>query len=295
MRPIYPILIALLANIALQASNPIKLDTIVVNRTDDNSLVYQHKLQSKSQLYQLAKLLDISKEELIKINNDAKDNDEVMVPLQMKNVITSKSQMAKDEDYLPVVYIVQAKDNLFRISRHYFFQALDELMTRNSLKDYNLSIGQHIHVGWLNVSLKDKAKIEVEEVQIAKFEAVVKDTILTVSDTSAIQSDIDIVKKDSSESIKVELINYSSSQGKGMWKKSMHDNGKLFVLHRTAKINSLIEVKNPMLNRSVHAKVAGRIPENLYPDDIEVFISPSTAKALGILDSNFFVELRYTK
>jgi hypothetical protein len=67
----------------------------------------------------------------------------------------------------------------------------------------------------------------------------------------------------------------------------------MFALHPTARVNSVIELHNPMMNRKVLAKVIGNIPPNTYPEEVKVIISPKTAKSLGVIDQRFFVKMRY--
>ncbi|MEO6191201.1 MAG: hypothetical protein ABIO44_13415, partial [Saprospiraceae bacterium] len=68
--------------------------------------------------------------------------------------------------------------------------------------------------------------------------------------------------------------------------------GKYFALCNYTKRGSQIEVYNPVLERSVLAKVVGRIPHN-YSSDIQVIVSSEVANALGSLGKKFFVYLRY--
>jgi hypothetical protein len=80
-------------------------------------------------------------------------------------------------------------------------------------------------------------------------------------------------------------------RGVAWWNKDMKD-PNMFALHRSAPLNSLIEIRNPMFDRSVWAKVIGTIPPT-YTEDISVIVSPGVAKYLGAIDGRFYVEMSY--
>jgi LysM repeat protein len=88
-------------------------------------------------------------------------------------------------------------------------------------------------------------------------------------------------------------IKLSESKGIAIWKNSGSGKNKMFALHATARINSYIELENPMMNRVVYAKVIGNIPPNTYPEEVKVIISPKTASSLGVVDQRFFIKMKY--
>jgi hypothetical protein len=56
-----------------------------------------------------------------------------------------------------------------------------------------------------------------------------------------------------------------------------------------------MEITNPMLHRTITAKVSGNIPPGLYQSHVGIVVSPSTARALGVLDQQFFARWRYVE
>jgi len=50
-----------------------------------------------------------------------------------------------------------------------------------------------------------------------------------------------------------------------------------------------------MNNRTVYAKVIGRIPSRAYGSDVETIITPYLADLLDAKDPRFFVEVKYLK
>jgi len=277
--------------------------------SDQNVLFYKHKLDKQDKIEDLSKLFGTDASQILKVNgsNDLSalsQQKEIIIPVSEKSLVTEENHKYDKQKYIPVVYQVRPKDNLFRIARHYFYQSLDDLMARNKMKDYNLSIGEKIHVGWLSTDAKDAINIDISSIVEGQYIELdkLKDADEEMIKEKVLEGEITDIELDSAamaiDSAALELIDpviYMASQGKGMWDRQVRDNGKLLALHQNAKIGSIIELKNNMLNRTIKAKVIGRIPKNVYPDDITVLVGPATAKSLGVIDAKFFVEIRYIK
>lgn len=88
-------------------------------------------------------------------------------------------------------------------------------------------------------------------------------------------------------------IKLRENKGIAIWKNNGSGKNKMFALHATARINSYIELENPMMDRVVYAKVIGHIPPNTYPEEVKVIISPKTAANLGVVDQRFFIKMKY--
>ena len=86
-----------------------------------------------------------------------------------------------------------------------------------------------------------------------------------------------------------------SQQGVAFWQKNSREDSDLYALHRTADIDSIIEITNPMKNRTIYAKVIGRVPDTAYENNVVVVISPLAAKLLGAKDPRFFVRVNYLR
>ena len=84
------------------------------------------------------------------------------------------------------------------------------------------------------------------------------------------------------------------SNGLAIWNKKLNVNG-VFVLNNEAKLYTLMELYNPLVNRKIVAKVIGRIPDNTYADNVKLILSPEAAKSLKAIDQRFFVKYKYLK
>lgn len=172
---------------------------------------------------------------------------------------------------IPVIYIVRPKETSFRIARLYFDMPIEALMMHNNLPSTDLGIGQKLIVGWYDhITAPDEHKEPG-----AGDLAVTADTTVIVVDPFGGEFP-------------------TAESGTGYWDKSYPDDGFMFAMHRDARINSLIEITNPMFSRSIMVKVIGRIPTT-YRKDIDIIVSPAVARKLGIIDSRFYVRLRYLR
>lgn len=92
--------------------------------------------------------------------------------------------------------------------------------------------------------------------------------------------------------LRTEGKNMTKASGKAAWT-SKGDPGKWMALHRTAPINSIIEIEDPRSRKTIYARVEGRIPDQLYDKNVIVVVSPLLVKAFGVRDKHFYVKTRY--
>jgi LysM repeat protein len=71
-------------------------------------------------------------------------------------------------------------------------------------------------------------------------------------------------------------------------------NGAMLALHNDAPVGSWIDVRNLMNNRTVRAKVVGRLPQNLDDSRAIVKLSQGAARELQAHDPKVLVEVVYT-
>jgi len=347
-------------------------DSIAIQKNDVLGLHYVHKLKAKQTIYSLGKFFNSSVNEILQYNVKKPDHifgigDEVLLAFNADVLLTDLDSPIFDHTpMLTVYYIVQPKDNLFRISREYFPQQMDHLMTNNRLRSFNLDIGQKLIVGWIplpmgsgephqyrpnrNAELVSVASISQidnvlthpetidkikqatvvveesdneeldssEELKLVKILsdlefsnsdlAVNADTdILTDEDLVTIDNE-DLAEKEEEGMIEEEIIEegmeevetkevvaplFHNRSGIAIWDKQIKDDQNLFVLHKSAKPNTIIELYYPLLNTHVQAKVVGNIPKGIYPKEVDVIISPKVAKTLGVIDGRFQIDMKF--
>ena len=85
----------------------------------------------------------------------------------------------------------------------------------------------------------------------------------------------------------------TSKKGIAYWDKKGKDYENLMVLHKSAEVNTLIKLTNPVNGLSTFARVVGKIPENAFKKDIDVVLSPAVARKIGAIDSRMQIAMTY--
>ncbi len=312
-------LVLLVGNTAIYSqsiSNPMfkNGDKINVLLTEHSESYYIHKIKKGQSLYALSKTFNVTLRDLYKLNflqegGTISIGQQIKIPINEDYLFKGSSlEGLVIEHFVPVYYKTMSKDNLFRISRVYFNQPTKDLVLRNNLKNDNLALGQDILIGWLPIDnfISSGNKEEFEE-EIEESNSVASTQEITSNDsTKEEDQDALIIPEltDASDEYPqgfnlslLGVLTYSKSMQEikklevANWNNSMPDNGNVYALHKSAILNSYIEMYNPILKRTVRAKVIGRIPYGAYTNDVSLVLSPRAAKELGALDNRFKVEV----
>ncbi len=365
---------------------------------EENSLVYfTLDIQKGQTLYSICKKYRVDIGDAL-VLNDLSDPAQISVGQKIRLPLNKKYFFPTNQEpnLSPVYYTVQPKETLFRVSKVYFSQDVKDMIERNQLTGFSLSIDQELIVGYFklgNVPTKSlassslivpeakvstpkettkeiettslekvKAKefspttieaeisasdeVEVNQIQNAKEPVArpdqiqkkskfikilpkthkkkeivletseprrasktnntieVEDTISDIETTEVGNSEAKleaVVKETIVTDIVEEMdelpveptMSHVSKKGTAYWDKNGTDYENLMVLHKTAAVNSLIKLTNPINKLSTFARVVGQIPPNAFRKNIEVVMSPAVAKKIGIRDSKFQVEMVY--
>ncbi len=291
-------------------------DKLYINLGENSELFYIHTVSKGHTIYSLSKAFNVPTAKIYSYNGLPEGStisleQELRIPLQDRQLYKGINlEHISQGHYIPVYYITQPKDNIFRISRVYFNQSTDDLIKRNKLKDNNLALGQDILIGWLLIDGKSSNLEEIEsefgEEQLEPQSNLDNiDLIGPVQDGSTvdiIENNLDSIELQYPSDFNPTLLGTVSFNKQmqmitrndvAFWDKTIPDNGTVFALHETALIDSYINVFNTNTRRSVRIKVIGRIPYGTYTNDIKLIISPRAAKQLGGLDRRFKVEVDY--
>lgn len=234
-----------------------------------------HPIKPKQTLFSISRYYNIGLEELFELNpafrNDPtlRVGSRVKIPIPNKAIKRYKSSTFKASENTSIYYVVQQGDNLYQISKRYFEMPVDSVAKRNRIKNNSIKPGQRLQMGWMGIEGFHPDWRPARPVT---------------------ESDVMKTQYTESKKGKKEI----SAQGVCFWPKDSKEKGSLYALHRDANIGSIISVNNPMGNRTVYAKVIGRIPEG-YERNIEIVLSPEAARKLGARDPRFFVKTKYLK
>lgn len=278
-----------------------------------NGYFYYHEIKKGHTIYSLSKTFNIPVQDIYRINEmDRKSpvsiGQVIKIPVDPSLLNQGLHSSNDPNSEIPVYYTVKPKETVFRVAKIYFNQEVETLKARNNITTNELEIGQHLLVGWLNTSTAHRPINEVQET----IEEYRNDGVLTrypsSSDSITTTHDSVYVVVDSTSTtfypagFRGDLLG-SKKFIKGMsihtentvahWDKTIPDNGVAYALHNEAKPNTYIELFNPNLNRTIRAKVIGKIPFGTYTSDVKLLVSPRAAKMLGGLDHRFRVRATF--
>ena len=249
---------------------------VFVTHGIENELEIFCTLEEFGSVYRISKFFNQSVDEILKINK-LNTSDEIRAEQRLKiDFDKSRISSKKSKGSIPLYYKVQDGETLYRIARTYLGQDINEFIERNDLISHTLKKDDILNIGYYpvnNIPEQTKSTVAMEVTTLVSKKDTVADKKNEIEET-----EVTYIKQKG-----IAIVNGKNSGGEG----------GLFVLHSEAKLNSEIEVYNPMRGRTVKAKVVGRIPEGRYTSDVNVVLSSATAKSLGALDNRFRVEIKY--
>jgi LysM repeat protein len=245
-----------------------------------------HRVAAKETLFSISRLYDVSVDE-IKTWNNLKDNalalgQELVIKKKSTNVVAATTQA------LNGVHTVAAKETLYSIARQYNI-SVQQLREWNSLSADEVKIGQTLFVTQPLYQKQDEIKLQTEVI-----------TKPEVKETTAINT----VKQEIKPEIKESTIRISENVagtdevkegGLAELIDGTDGNRKYLALHRTAKVGTILKVRNELNNREVFVRVAGPLPNIAANTNVVIKISKSAYDRLGAIDPRFRVEVTYYK
>lgn len=249
---------------------------VIVNEFQEKLII--HTFKEKQTIFSLAKFYGLKINELYYYNPELVNKEPLVgqaikIPVPNRSIVRERDTKFNMKYHAPVFYTVQKSEGLKKIAEGYFNMKIDTLKKRNKITTDNLKLGQKVLIGWINIK-----GIPVE--------------MRTVKGPALLQTLYRMKSQHQTESVGKKLV---TKRGTAYWQKESKIGGELYALHRDCPINSVIAIHNPMKNKTIYAKVIGKIPEGAYESSVEVIVSPKVAKLLGALDPKFFVKIRYYK
>ena len=248
-----------------------------VHYLEPTGLVLIESLQPGMTLYGLSRKYNVSLDSILQANPDLNPGAiplgyPVNIPIYPKAISCAAPE--DDDAAIPLYYRVEPKETLYRISRVYLEVTPEQIISLNPRVDAGLSIGQVIHIGWYTPQ---------------------KNTHSPAGATKQMTGDSSVfVVKDYNKEYKTEGKIIREQKGLAVWKPG-NMQSHFYVLHPTAKVGSYMEITNPMLQKTLTAKVAGNIPPGLYQSNVGLVVSPSVARALGVLDQQFYARWKFVE
>lgn len=140
-----------------QSSNPLidQGSEVLIDRLPENDFFYTHVFQKGQTIYSLARTFKTSVSEIYAMNDLSANSpidigQTVKVPFSVSSLYTEASSTPNaGNKYVPVYYVVQAKETLYGIGKSYFNQDVATFAKRNKIQGTSISIGQKLLIGWL--------------------------------------------------------------------------------------------------------------------------------------------------
>jgi LysM repeat protein len=248
-----------------------------------------HTVAAKETLFSISKLYDVTVDD-IKSWNNLKDNSlstGQQLIIKKKSTVSAEANKLPETKSLTGVHTVVAKESLYSISKLYGI-TVQQLKDWNGIQGSEVKIGQTLFIAQPMYGNKTEVKTdeykvtEVKEPVDTKKQEVVKpiddpkETTITISEKVVGSDEV-------KEGGLAELI--EGSEG----------NRKYLALHRTAKVGTILKVRNELNNREVFVRVAGPLPNTGVNTNVVIKISKSAYDRLGAIDHRFRVEVTYYK
>lgn len=274
MKALFPLILGLLMTSSIIAQTP-----ILASFDSQNKVYSLHQVIKKQSIYAICKYYQITEQELLTANPDLNRNslpESIWLKIPLSNSIQFNIT-ALSTNSIPIFYKMQKGETVYGLAKNKLKIHPSQLQSLNNINLNNIHQDQMVQIGWLNTTKTATATMPPIENETPN------DTISTqLEDKGTIPAEatgkaIDLTK---------------TSRGVAWCPEVDLGESGYFALHAKAKRNSLIEITNPILGRTVMAKVIGRIPKNI-PKDVQVLVSKDVANVLLANNSRFFVQIRY--
>lgn len=252
-------------------------DTLLVSVNEWGEKVIEHRMEKKQTLYGLAKFYGLNAEELYPYNaqinvSTLHPGAIVHIPIPNAGIRRFYGKDFARWKFANLYYVTRKGDTMYKIARTYFRMPVDSLKARNGLQSDVVAPGIRLHVGWISTAgIPDSVRVNRQTGSDWQKS-------LSLQKSFAEQSGKKVVKE---------------AKGVAYWQKNGTKYSELYCLHREAVIGTTIAVTNPMKNKTVYAKVIGRIPPGAYSQEVIIIISPTVAQMLGAIDGRFYVKIKY--
>lgn len=263
------------------------------NMIQANSRSIHHIVKPRETLYSISRLYKVSFQDLKKWNNLSSNNIDIGQDLIVKQVPNAKlvtnKEKARSTNGKGKTHIVKPSETLYSLSKRYNVPMAD-IKNWNGLISNDLSIGQELVVGKpkgitsdvnLNVFKEDKEGPQISEGNVKEIEKE-GGNIGDYQNTEAEQ--VVSASTDFEEVVESGLAALIDGS---------ENTRKYLALHRSAKVGTILRVKNEMNDQEVFVRVLGKLPDTGVNKNTIIRISKSAYDRLGAIDPKFRVTVSY--
>jgi LysM repeat protein len=247
-----------------------------------------HTVAAKETLFSISKLYDVTVDD-IKSWNNLKDN---TLSTGQQLTIKKKSATSVEATGIPEmksksgIHTVAAKESLYSIAKLYGI-TVQQLKEWNGIEGSEVKIGQTLFI--TQPMYGNKPNVENEQVQVTEIKEPIDNRKQEIKTTEE--------PKESTITISEKVIGTDEVKEGGLAEliEGSEGNRKYLALHRTAKVGTILKVRNELNNREVFVRVTGPLPDTGINKNVVIKISKSAYDRLGAIDPRFRVEVTYYK
>lgn len=271
-------------------------DSLGIEMQGDKVFVI-HKVQAKQTLFSLAKRYQTSVTEINTANPSLSSGLQIGQTLKIPfgGKIASPDEKPVQTTTEELSHRVAAGETLFAIARKYEVSVTD-LKAWNQLSSNSLSLGQDLKIRIVKPVDDVVVQNETPTLIDANTEEVLPDTLeLTVLKPSIPIDTTSTERVIEPEPIAYDGTPFQSFELEGVAEAIEEDepSTKFFALHRTARVGTVIKVKNLMNDLTVYVRVVGTIPDTSVNDNIIIKLNQKAYTHLKAIDKRFRVQLSY--
>ncbi len=246
-----------------------------------------HTVAAKETLFSISRLYDVSVDD-IKAWNKLSDNS---LALGQKLVIKKIAVVAETTrvpamQSLSSTHTVEAKETLYSIARQYNI-TMQQLREWNNMTTDEVKIGQSLVVVQPMYGNQETKVTETNPIEDKPTE--IKETVMVTKPVQEVKENTIRISEKVTGSDEVK------ESGLAELIEGTEGNRKYLALHRTAKVGTILKVRNELNNREVFVRVAGLLPNTGVNTNIVIKISKSAYDRLGAVDPKFRAEVTYYK
>jgi LysM repeat protein len=290
----------------------------MVVQSNSKGLYLTHTVHAKDNFYSIGRMYAISPKEIAAFNSidmtaGLSVGQSVMIPLTADNFTQTESSGT------PVYYVVGEREGLYRVSTKNGNVLMASLRKWNKLADDNLKPGQKLVIGYLQAKGAENTaavtKAEAPKTEPAKKEAApaAKEPVIYAEPTEEApqkpapkQTETAPATRTANKPVAPGGAGYFKNQfdlqskahkgdkdatvTSGIFKTtSGWQDAKYYALMDRVEPGTIVQVVNPVNNKSIYAKVLGEMSGIRQNQGLELRISNAAANALDISDPDKFI------
>lgn len=263
-------------------------DSLHLHVQNGQIVFLRHPLRRGETVRKLSEYYGLSITDILYYNPQIKDiysipaGMEVMIPIPRSQFLTADTEFTRTRwRVVPLLHTVKRGETLFRIAKMYYDTPAEVIARRNKLQQNIINPGQVLHIGWMDVRGIPAQSRRHDQLH-GKARA--------VNNKLKEQYDALLIQRNGK---------VTTEKGIAVWRKDADKQVEynLTALHPTLPYGTVVRIYAPSFKRTVYAKIIGNIPESspYREDGIVLFLTSSTAKALGAVNPRLRVEVSYAK